>query len=124
MIGYLEKNKRFSIIFMVLIAIEIFVISSIPASDFPSSGIDFSSAYHLMIFFLLNFFIILSLTKGKNMNLKYVLISIVFSLMYAVLDEIHQFFVPTRFPSLMDLLIDATGIFLSTLTYLHYKRNH
>ncbi|MBS3086361.1 VanZ family protein [Candidatus Pacearchaeota archaeon] len=122
MIGYLEKNKRFSIIFMVLMAVEIFVISSIPGRDFPAVGIDPSLAYHLIVFFLFNFFLILSIIGKKNVKVKYLVLSIVFSIIYAVLDEIHQFFVPLRLPSVRDVLIDAAGVSLSTITYLYYKR--
>ena len=122
MIGYLEKNKRFSIIFMVLMAVEIFVISSIPGRDFPAVGIDPSLVYHLIVFFLFNFFLILSIIGKKNVKMGYLVLSMVFSIIYAILDEIHQFFVPLRLPSVRDVLIDVTGIFLSTITYLYYKR--
>ena len=123
MIGYLEKNRKFAIIFAILMATEIFIISSIPGSKFITGGIDVSLIYHLMIFFLLNFFFILSIIGKRNVKVRYILLSIIFSVFYAVLDEIHQFFVPLRLPSVADVLIDTTGIFLSTIIYLYHKRN-
>lgn len=123
MIDYLEKNKKFAIIFTVLIAIEIFLVSSIPGKRFVTGGIDVALIYHLMIFFLLNFFFILSMVGKKKIKIGYILISLVFSVSYAVLDEIHQFFVPLRLPSVTDVLVDSMGIFLSTIIYMYYKRS-
>jgi|SRR3989338_4191460 len=121
MIGYLEKNKWFSILFMILIGIEIFLISSIPGKDFPAVGIDPSLFYHLIVFFLFNFFLILSITGNKKIRGRYLFLAVIFSIIYAILDEIHQLFVPRRLLSITDILADMTGIFLSTITYLHYK---
>lgn len=38
-----------------------------------------------------------------------------FSLLYAITDEIHQYFVPLRQGKLSDVLIDCLGIFLTLL---------
>ena len=121
MIGYLEKRGSFAILLTALMALEIFIISSIPGSDFSTGTIDFSSLYHLLIFFLFNFFLILSVVGSKKLEIKYVVLALVISIIYAVLDEVHQFFVPRRIPSMADVLIDIIGIFLSTITYFHYK---
>jgi len=121
MIDHLEKNKVFAIIFTLIIAIEIFVISSIPGREFASGIIDLSLLYHFMVFFLLNFFVAISLNGEKKMNIKYLFLSIVFSIVYAILDEIHQIFVPRRLFSLTDILVDTAGIFLSLLVYVYYK---
>jgi len=123
MIGYLEKNRGFSIFFTILIATEIFVVSSIPGGDASIGLFDLSSVYHLLVFFLFAFFLILSITKNKKINIKYIFLAMLFSIVYAILDEVHQLFVPSRFPSIADILVDMTGIFLSTITYLGYKRS-
>lgn len=124
MINYLEKNRRFAILFMVLIGAEIFFVSSIPGSKVVSGGIDASMLYHLLVFFLFNFFVTLSITKRKNKGRKYLILPIIISILYAILDEIHQIFVPLRNSSVGDVLTDVAGILLSVLVYLYYKRNN
>lgn len=61
-------------------------------------------------------------TLGHSKNL---ILSFVLSILYAVSDEIHQLFVPTREGKLVDILIDSLGILLATgiVQYWHGK-NH
>lgn len=58
----------------------------------------------------------------KTLSLKYALwLGVIFTLIYAISDEIHQTFVPTRTGSLTDVFIDSVGIFLAkyyTETYI------
>ena len=49
------------------------------------------------------------------------LLSILFTILYAVSDEFHQSFVPSRSASVFDVMIDATGGICGTL--LSYLRN-
>ncbi|MFW6283145.1 MAG: VanZ family protein [Minisyncoccales bacterium] len=49
------------------------------------------------------------------------LIIISISLIYAALDEIHQYFVPGRFATFNDFLIDSAGILISSLFYISIK---
>lgn len=44
--------------------------------------------------------------------------AIVFSVLYAISDEIHQSFVPSRGPSAIDVLIDSLGVCLVYLWFL------
>ncbi len=46
-----------------------------------------------------------------------------FSLMYAVTDELHQFFVPFRGARMSDVLIDGLGIFLAGLVLFLWEKN-
>jgi VanZ family protein len=50
------------------------------------------------------------------------LLSIVFTILYAASDEFHQSFVPSRSASVFDVMIDTTGGICGTL--LSYLRNH
>lgn len=119
MIKKLEKKRAFSIAFLIIIALEIFLVSSIPGGAIVS-GFDFSNFYHFIAFFLLNFFFLISVNgKSKKMDKTFILILII-SLVYAILDEMHQFFVPLRTPDIMDFLVDSIGIFSSSLVYLGY----
>lgn len=122
MIKELEENKIFSIIFAVIVALEIFLVSSIPGSLTPS-GFDLSVFYHFISFFLLNFFILAYAgDKERGIGKKLILV-LAISLAYAILDELHQFFVPLRTPDVMDFLVDSAGIFLSTFVYRYYSKS-
>ena len=124
MIRWLERKKVFSIILFILIAAEIFFFSSISGPKLALEGVlDPSIAYHFCVFFLLNFFLLISINGNKGLKLKYIIISFFFSIVYSILDEVHQLFVPFRSPSFSDILTDSVGIFSSILLYLHSKKS-
>ena len=124
MINFLEKKRYFAVILFLLIAIEIFYISSIEISADPRLGMKLRpTVYHITVFFLFNFFLIISLNKQKKLNLKLISFAILISVIYAVLDEIHQAFTPGRVPSIKDVMLDSVGIFFSALTYIKIKKN-
>ena len=56
-----------------------------------------------------------------------IVISIVFSVLYAISDEIHQMFVPGRYCALLDMFIDACGatlgIILIHLIITRWRKN-
>ncbi len=70
--------------------------------------------YHFFIFFLLTFFLILTLTKKRN-DLMY--FGIIISFAYALFDEIHQYFVPGRTSSIFDVVIDIFGIVFALVIF-------
>ena len=119
MIKGLEENKKFLIAFIAIIALEIFLVSSIPGSATPS-GLDFSVFYHLIAFFLLNFFMLLY--AGDRATGKKLALVLTISILYAALDELHQFFVLLRTTDVTDFLVDSAGIFLSTFTYRYWVK--
>ena len=125
MIGWFEKKRAFSVIFFILIVAEIFFFSSISGGP-PSPGpsIDVSIIYHFSVFFLLNFFLLTSLNKNGKIKIKYLIIASLFSIIYSVLDELHQLFVPLRHAGLGDIFTNNVGIFLSNITYLYYKNKN
>ena len=111
------ENKRYvSIILTLVLAVEIFLISSIPGSkttDIHSSLIPI--AYHFSVFFLLNFFLFFSI-KGKNkISSSYIITALILSLIYSISDEFHQSFVPMRSPDLNDIFTDSIGLSISVL---------
>ena len=122
MIEYLERNRKFAVIFMILMATEIFLVSSITGSKPTTVGLNISVLYHSVVFFLFSFFTILSIVKKNNRKMKTLILPVIISILYAVLDEVHQLFVPLRNASVLDILVDTTGILLSVTVYLYYKR--
>jgi len=120
MIKILEKNRWLAIILTLISAFLIFYISSItfPAGD-GSSG-PYAIIYHFTAFSYLTLFLLISLTKGKP-NKPLIIMGIIFAIIYGISDEIHQYFVPNRFPSLIDILTNSIGILITSIAYLKSK---
>tara|TARA_B100001121_G_scaffold151103_1_gene132172 strand:+ start:449 stop:820 length:372 start_codon:yes stop_codon:yes gene_type:complete len=68
---------------------------------------------HCMAYFTLAISWILALSKNKISYLKSK--TFVFSMLFALSDEFHQTFVPTRSFEVLDLVADLVGIFLALL---------
>jgi VanZ family protein len=121
--------KKIGLVLVILIAIEIFYISSIvPPELSPEGNRLIPIAYHFIIFTLFSFFLYLSIYKNEpEDNYFFVLI---FSILYAISDELHQLFIPNRVCSYGDFLIDFGGICLGIILFaiinegmLKYERN-
>ena len=50
------------------------------------------------------------------------LLSFVITILYAISDEAHQYFVPGRFPTLIDIIFDTIGIILGLCYISLYSR--
>ncbi len=119
MIRWLEKNRYAAIILTALITIEIFYFSSLTFGPSTTGEIPWlATIYHFVVFFLFNFFLLISIKGNKEIKIKYILIALIISIAYAFLDEFHQMFVPFREPAIRDVLTNTAGIFLSTIVYL------
>lgn len=60
--------------------------------------------------------------KSKSSTSMNILLSLIFSFLYACTDELHQIFVPGRSAQFRDILIDTLGAsFGATITYLTIK---
>ena len=68
---------------------------------------------HLVLFALLGVFVYnsIDLPKGR----KRFLIALIICIIYAVSDEIHQYFIPGRACRMTDVMIDAVGSILAIL---------
>ncbi|MFA4960397.1 MAG: VanZ family protein [Candidatus Pacearchaeota archaeon] len=111
----MKKDFRWiSFVVTIAVAIFIFYMSSLPAEKTENLGPTFpfkSVIYHFAIFFILGFFLLIFLVRGKKME--YVFLGIFISLLYAIFDEVHQFFVPGRCCSFGDILTDFAGILVA-----------
>jgi len=117
----LFKKRIASIIFTILLTLEIFFFSSLsgpPGAKFPMISI----AYHFIVFFLLAFFLLASINGKGKIKLKYLIIATIISVLYAFSDEFHQSFVPGRDAGIKDILTDSAGIFSSILTYSYINK--
>jgi len=122
---YLEKNRIIPLIILLLLAAEIFYFSSISSTpENPVKGINMAVIYHIIVFFLFTFFLII-LIKGKaKLKPKHIFWVLIISLLYAISDEIHQLFVPGRFSTIKDVLIDFIGILIAILIYPKKNRDN
>jgi len=116
MISWFEKHDKISFLITILIAFTIFYLSSKTFSYSCPSPSYLSLIYHFFAFFFLSFFLLISLTKGKPL-IYVILLAILISIIYGISDEIHQFFVPGRYCSFIDILIDSAGVLISSLIY-------
>ena len=115
---WLEKHYVVSFLIAILIAGFIFYLSNIPSSGYPS-GLGISTKiYHLGIFFLLSFFLSISIIKGKKQNKQLVYLTAIICIFYALTDELHQLFVPGRCSAVTDVLIDSIGVLIANITYI------
>ena len=124
MIKWFERYNKISWIITILIAAFIFYISSLSLTGEGKGGWYWQPvAYHLTIFFLLSFFLLISITKGKYRKL--ILIAVLIAIIYAIIDEIHQSFTPHRDASIFDVMTDTIGILISLVFYsliLHFRK--
>ena len=117
MISWLEKNKGVSWTITVLIFVFIFYISSLSFPPPPAGPPSISATvYHISIFFLLAIFFFISVIE-RGWNSKKIILSVLIVTIYAALDELHQFFVPGRYMSFNDFLLDFSGIIIASFFY-------
>ena len=106
-----------------------FVLSSIPM-DGATVHIGFlltlkpalQNFLHIPLFGLLAYLWLNALTKNGCPVKKKLIITIIITLGYGLLDEFHQTFVPGRYGSLSDIILNIVGIATGTVIYLQFQR--
>ncbi|MBQ9659585.1 MAG: VanZ family protein [Clostridia bacterium] len=73
---------------------------------------------HFSIYTLVGISIMAFISTYNRILLKKFIISLSVGLVYAISDEIHQSFVPGRGPSVKDVCIDTSGVFLGIIIVL------
>jgi hypothetical protein len=72
---------------------------------------------HFTEYFILGLIFILYLQTKEKLAPKYIILAIIFCVLYATGDEIHQLFVDGRSCKIMDILIDTCGSSLAILGF-------
>jgi VanZ family protein len=111
---------------VVLYAILIFGISSIPYLSTTSSRFELlDKFYHFIEFGVFSFLLFLAFFKSevKLLNKKPRLFSIFFGMVYAFSDEVHQKFVPGRSADIFDFVADCIGIILVQVILWYYLKS-
>jgi VanZ family protein len=79
---------------------------------------------HWTEYFILAVLMMRALRKetGKNLELRHAVHTLIFILIYALSDELHQVFVPSRTASLGDVMIDVLGGICGIFWMVWYRR--
>ncbi len=115
MVLWVERKRHVSLILTILLAIEIFYISSIPGSKGAPLIPFVAETYHFSVFFLFGFFLFFLIKGEKEASPFYLITALAITLIYAFSDEFHQSFVPFRSPDLFDIFLDLIGASISIL---------
>ena len=113
-----KKVDFLKIIPAILIAGVIIYFSSLPNPLPPLPGgipsaLDINTILHMCEFAGLAFFVAFGFLR--KLKLYYLLI---ITILFAFLDEVHQYFVPNRFYDIYDIIVDSIGVILGFLAYI------
>lgn len=115
MIKFFEKYSKISWLFTLLTAMAIFYLSSLTFPPSPYTTSLNAIIYHFTSFFFLSFFLLPAIIKGKNKN--FIFLAVIIAISYALSDEIHQLFIPGRYSSFSDFLVDSAGVLSASFIY-------
>ena len=77
---------------------------------------------HFTIYFILGLLFIILLEEYHEIQRKEIIYTIIFVLMYAVSDEIHQLFINERSGQITDVLLDTSGGIASSISYFYLQK--
>lgn len=113
---FLKKEVIYKILFFIWL-IFIFFLSSLEKTTPPGIPDNFQfilrKIFHVFEFFILNSLLLKGFSKNKKDDILFTLISVLF----AISDEIHQFFILNRVASIFDVLIDSVGILIGYIVH-------
>ncbi|MFH2138938.1 MAG: VanZ family protein [Candidatus Omnitrophota bacterium] len=101
-------------------AVIIFTLSSFSSFPDPVAPLgDYSNIWHLAEYAILSFLLARALKNSKQETLsqKFRILAFVLAVFYGISDEFHQYFVPLRCVSVLDLAFDAVGAFIGQMIY-------
>ena len=108
-----------------LLMILIFIQSSIPRITLPDLGFDWQDKLlHFTVYGILSALLVRGMRESVNQLFKkyHLLLSIIFTSVYGLSDEVHQYFVPGRSSELSDWLADTTGAVVIIACYYLYRK--
>jgi VanZ family protein len=88
-----------------------FIFPNLPLADYHVAHWVIRKAAHFIEFFILGLLLYWALRRGRGprWGLRWALLACVIAALYALVDEAHQAFVPSRSPSFVDSGIDFLG---------------
>jgi VanZ family protein len=116
---YLEKRKVMLVYFpLTLYWIVLFTATTLPGKDLPDLGIS-DKIEHFSAFFILAVLINLTLIYQRKSYLLFryaIIATIIITLSYGAIDEIHQLFIPGRSADFRDWLADSSGVIMGVFS--------
>lgn len=103
----------------------IFYLSSVPSLETPFGAWDtlLRKGAHISEYFILAFLLYRAFCGTFRLGAFYLIFwPALLSFLYAASDEFHQSFVPTRGPSIADVMIDSLGIVLFCIAAVKSRR--
>ena len=101
----------------------IFYLSSQPSIDMPSFFPGQDKLFHMVEFGVLGFFLMGGMkTTSSGYRTGQIWFVVVLVMLYGLLDEFHQYFVPGRTMDIYDALADAAGGLLGARSMYHLAR--
>jgi len=101
----------------------IFYLSSQPGTDTPLLFPGQDKLFHMAAFGILGFFLMGGMkTRSSGYRTGQVWFVVVLVMLYGLLDEFHQYFVPGRDADIFDALADATGGLLGAWSMYYLTR--
>ncbi len=101
----LKRKNHIAALISFFLYMGIFLASSLPASALPENVPDIVP--HFFVYAILAFFFVQIF--NDPVNLKTMAIALAGLIILGIFDEVHQAFVPSRFCSLKDMMVDALG---------------
>ena len=118
MLNFLEKHKKIAVYFpLIAFWLVLIIATSLPSKDIPNIKLN-DKIEHLAAYFILGFLFNLALlvqNKFKYLKEKAFSSTIILLGIYAVIDELHQLFIPGRECSFFDWSADILGIVFGVL---------
>jgi VanZ family protein len=93
----------------------------VPGDSFPEITLDFGDKIvHVFLYFLLMIFTYISFAEQKIADLKdnLLIYSFIFTVLYGITDEIHQYFVPNRLFDFYDIVANTAGAAVGMATIM------
>lgn len=92
------------------------LVSYLPFLESDISHLLLRKLAHFTAYFILGLFLFNAITKRKTIY------TLLIGSLYALSDEIHQYFIPGRACSLVDVLIDSLGILAAIISINYLKK--
>ena len=112
-------NRKIFHYLLLIYVILIFIESSLPGSVFPEIKLTLADKYvHFIIYFglcLLFFYSLKNQTKFTKLHQYPLFFAAVFTSLFGVTDEFHQYFVPSRSCDILDWTADTIGALICVI---------
>ena len=108
-----------------LLLLAIFIQSSIGNMNLIDLGFSFQDKFlHFFVFGLLALLMARSFKKSRLKLFRnyYHVFAILFTALYGIVDEYHQYFVPGRFSTVGDWVADLLGAIIFVLVFYYWER--